>query len=426
MTHISTSLIILFLLTTFAQGQTTKGRLLIENVHVIPMHIHSTLENMDVVIENGNITQVRRHTDKDESTYDLGRIDGTGKYLIPAFSDAHVHLPQKENLEAFFLMNLLNGVTTLRSMRGEAWHADIDQQTPFTPRLFLGSSPVSHRDSLSHSIANQLVAQHKNAGFDFIKVLSTKTPSDFDYLVNAANKYNMPLAGHAPSVVNLFTLCNSKCYQSIEHLGGFFTLPDMSSIIAGIEQTIDANIFHCPTLDWYYTGQVKEETLRKRTGVSHLPKQQIQEWEAKITEHYDNSTEEGRTKERSISKQRFDTRLIYLGFIYRQGGQLLLSPDASGIYGIPGFGIHTEMQHYADAKISNYDILKSTCYNLAKMFGEQDQWGTIKAGSQSDMILLNANPLEDIKNTQSIEGIILKGNYHSHKALKEQLDALKQ
>lgn len=424
MTHTFIPLL-LILLSSSLQAQEAPQRLLIEDVTVIPMHINCTLEHKDVVIENGEIKQVRPHTDKDESTYNLGRIDGRGKFLVPAFADAHVHLPEKEDLERVFLMNIMNGVTTLRSMRGEAWHLTIDKEAAFTPRLFLSSPPVTRKDSLSPLMAEQLVYNCQKSGFDFIKLLSIKDQNTFDYLVGAAQKYHLPLAGHCPSNISIFNLSNNKTFQSIEHLSGFLQLRDYESVRTAVDRTIMAQIYHCPTLDWYYTGQVKEEELRKRTGVKYLPKKWVEGWEKSISAHYEETSEEGREKERAISKQRFDYRLWYLGFIYRQGGLLLLSSDASGIYGIPGYSLHTEMQHYTNAEISNYDILKSTCYNLSNMFGEQNIWGTIKPGSRSDMVLLAANPLEDIKHTERIEGIIFKGNYYTQADLKQRLEKLK-
>ncbi len=77
--------------------------------------------------------------------------------------------------------------------------------------------------------------------------------------------------------------------------------------------------------------------------------------------------------------------------------KLLLSPDASGTNGIHAFGIHSEMQH------------------------TQTIWGTIKVGSKSDLVILNANPLDSIENSKEISGIVFHGKYYSQKKLIEQL-----
>jgi hypothetical protein len=420
--------VLAFILIFNLQAQTveTTQRLLIEDITVIPMHINKALEHRDVILENGIIKQVRQHTDQDSSNYSLGRVDGRGKFLVPSFSDAHVHFPKKKDIKRVFLMNLMAGVTTLRSMRGEAWHLDMDKEAAFTPRLFLSTPVISRNDSFSVQMAHHLLAEYKKSGYDFVKIMSVKDQNTFDYLVGAARKYQLPLAGHCPSNLGIFTLSNSGVFQSVEHLGGFFALKTMEEIQQAVDASLAKNVYHCPTFGWNYTGQVENSELRTRTGVEFIPATWIKDWEAQIAEHEAKTSEEGRAKERSISAQRFESRLQYLGFIYRQGGQLILGADASGIYGIPGFGAHAEMQHFADAEVSNYDILKATCYNLSKLFGEEKTWGTIKVGCQSDLVLLNANPLEDIKNTSKIEGIVFKGKYYTQAALKKQLDQLKE
>ncbi|WP_291865127.1 amidohydrolase family protein [Maribacter sp.] len=413
---------ITILLFTIFQVCGQNNRLLIKNVNIIPLHINQQQSNRDVIIENGVISQIREHAENDTTDYDLGIIEGNGKYLIPSFADAHSHFPEEENLQTYFLMNLMNGVTTLRSMRGQDWHLEIDKNTEWTPNLILSSPPISRRDSLTEKMADGLISGYKKSGFDFIKILSVKDENTFDYLVKFAKNNNIKLAGHCPSNVGIFKICDSNIYQSIEHLGGFFQLQNNAEINLAIDRSISANLYHCPTLDWYFTRQVPEEQLRKRNGTEYLPKELIREWEDKITAYFDKTKEKERAGNREENKDKFQNRLDYLGHIYRQGGKLLLSPDASGIYGIPGFGVHTEMEHFANAGISNFDILKAASYNLSEMLNSENDWGTIKIGASSDLVLLNTNPLENIKNAKDINGVVFKGVFYSKSNLKKQLD----
>ena len=413
------TVLIFGLITTL--GICQEKRLLIENVTIIPMHINQVLENKDVVINNGIITELREHIENDTIDYELGRIDGTGKVLIPSFADAHAHLPERENLDSYILINLLNGVTTLRSMRGESWHLDIEK-SEFTPKLVLSAPPITRRDSISKSDAEKLFENYKKQGYDFVKILSVKDVNTFDILVAQSKEKSLPLAGHCPSNIGIFNTYQSGVFESIEHLGGFFQLPEKDDIHKAIELSIYNDVYHCPTLDWYFTGQVVEDTLRNRKGVGFLPKERIEDWEKKINSYYFETTEEQRALDRSKNKTSFDTRLKNLRYIYHQGGKLLLSPDASGIYGVPGFGIHTEMQHFTMANISNYDILKAACYNLSKMLNKENEWGTIKVGAKSDLILLNANPLENIQNTEQIDGIVLNGQFYKKEFLLDKLN----
>ncbi len=395
--------------------------LLIENVTVIPLHINKVWENRDVIIRDGIIQNIRTHIETDTTKYEFGRIDGKGKYLIPSFADAHSHLPEKENLHSYFLMNLLNGVTTLRSMRGEHWHLEIEK-SEFTPHLILSAPPISRRDSISNDEIKERFSQYKNQGFDFVKILSVKNEVIFKNIVKQSINLSLPLAGHCPSNVGIFNVCKSGVFQSMEHLGGFFRLSNLDEINKAINLSITNNVYHCPTLDWYYTGQVVEDSLRLRQGVDYLPKKLVSGWEDKIKSHYTETTEEERKQDRNKSKKSFDTRIKYLAYIYRQGGKLLLSPDASGLYSIPGFGIHTEMQHFSKAEISNFDILKAACYNLSEMLHTENEWGTIKVGAKSDMILFNANPLDKIENTKQINGIIFNGKFYSKERIESELN----
>lgn len=419
---LSFTILLLSIIQVFSQNK----KLLINNVNVIPLHINQEWNNKDVVIENGTILEIREHIEKDTTNYDLGVIEGEGKYLIPAFADAHTHLPEKENLKSFFLMNLLNGVTTLRSMRGEMWHLEINKNDEFTPKLFLSSPPISRGDSISETEANKLFSNYKKSGFDFAKILSVKDEQTFDYLVSSAKSNDFYLAGHFPSNIEYQKFYQSNVYKSIEHMGGFFQLRSLNEINSAIDLSILNKVYHCPTLDWYFTGQVKEEELRKRNGVEFLPNQLIESWESKISAHYQNTTENDREVERKESKDKFGTRLKYLKYIYQQGGKLLLSPDVSGIYSIPGFGIHSEMEHYKNAGISNIDILKAASYNLSEMMSTQNEWGTIKIGAKSDMVLLNKNPLENIENTETINGIVFNGDFYSKIELTDKLKAEKR
>ena len=418
-------LIILFLLSSsIAFGQKPNELLIIQNVNVIPLQVNTVFTQKDIILKNGQIIQIRDHLEKDTVEYSLGEINGMDKYLIPSYCDAHIHLPEKENLEVFFLMNILNGVTTLRSMRGEEWHTEIDKTSEFTPRLFLSTPPITSKESIPPEKAKLLIANYKKAGFDFVKVLSVRDEATFINLSIACKERKMHLAGHWPSKINIDTLCKSDMFLSIEHLDGFFNFKEIEALNSVINKTISAGLYICPTIGWYFKEQNLFNDLRNREGIEYISKAKLNEWEKDI-ELYNNETPQAKILENAIkTKRQFDKCIDYLGCIYKQGGKLLLSPDASGIYSVPGFAIHDEMKHYANAGISNFDILKAACFNLSEMAGEQNNWGSIKLGAKSDMLLLNMNPLENIYNANSIEGIIFKGKYYMIDDLKKRLKSL--
>lgn len=145
-------------------------------------------------------------------------------------------------------------------------------------------------------------------------------------------------------------------------------------------------------------------------------------WEKKISNYYNDTNSEKRREERKKQENNFGYRLNYLGYMYRQGSNLLISPDASGLYGIPGFDYHRELQHYVEAGISNYDILKATSYNYFKMIQQDRTNGTIKVGQQSDLLILSDNPLLAIENIQKIEAVIINGHFLTRQDIEEKLN----
>lgn len=401
-------------------GQTS-NRILIKNVNIIPLHINKLLEGKNVVIENGKIIAIKDAKSAGSETYDQ-TIDGTGKYLTAAFTDAHVHLPEQENLEKFFLMNLVNGVTTLRSMRGELWHLEIDKNAPLTPNLMLSAPPIMHTEEFTKESAFERIKGYKDQGFDFVKFFSIRSQESFNAVISAAISNRFMLAGHCPQNVGIFNITSRpKIFRSVEHLGGVMQLTEEADIIKAIQQTNEKEIYQCPTMDWYYTLLTPKSKLEKRAGLEYMPQSMIDGWNQEAAMVESKGGAKSSADQQAAQQKQLQKRKNRLRQIYELGALLLVSPDASGAYGIPGYGMHTEMQHFADAGIDNLDILKAASYNFAKMNNEQATKGSVKIGVTGDLVLLNANPLDNIANTKTVEGIVFKGKYYTAAELKKKL-----
>ena len=92
---------------------------------------------------------------------------------------------------------------------------------------------------------------------------------------------------------------------------------------------------------------------------------------------------------------------------------------------VPGFALHEELAAMVDIGLSPYDALKTSTYNPAKYLDKLDEFGTIEIGKRADLVLLKASPLEDITNTQEIEGVMVRGKWFNRidldRILKEML-----
>jgi len=89
---------------------------------------------------------------------------------------------------------------------------------------------------------------------------------------------------------------------------------------------------------------------------------------------------------------------------------------------VPGFSLHDELETMADIGLSPYDVLRTSTYNPALYLGELEEFGTIEEGKRADLVLLEANPLEDITNTRQIAGVMVRGRYYSHADLDLMLE----
>lgn len=401
----------------------TAQKSIIKNITVIPTHINQSFENKDVVIENGKILAIRDHLEKDTTVYDKV-IDGTGKFVIPGMVDAHAHFPEKDMIETYFLMNLANGVTTLRSMRGENWHLELDRTAELTPNLILSSVPIRRSDSLSVAEVDEMVQECKNDGFDFIKILSIASAEHFDALVESCKKHQIKVAGHCANPIDYELALKSQVYESIEHLHGYAWLREFEKMLSTLDIGISNNVAITPTTDWYYYSPATIDELKKRDGLQYVSKNMKKQWKEDIAAKVDTMTKEQVDLFSAQRKNSYDYRNRLTGFAYKQGANLLVGPDLEGYYGVPGFGYVEELKHFVRSGLSNFDVLKAATYNMSIARNTQIQNGTLKTGAEANMVILTKNPLEAIENVTTPEYVVLRGVIFTRAELIEILDKL--
>ncbi len=406
-------------------AQTKKTtNLVIRNVSVITMKNNEILNNQDVVVKNGKIISIEKHSNKKHK--DVLVIDGSDKYIMPSLSDAHVHFPEnEEDFENTLQLNLINGVTKLRSMRGDWKHIDWRNKynTPdsFYPKLYLSPPPISRNFDLATAQIEGFVKASKEKGYDFIKILSIKSQPIFSQLDSICKKYNMPIGGHYPKLasgneINEAFLFNSN-YTSFDHLGGL-TGEIETSLDKRIQLLKDKNIFVCPTLSWYNigSGRYTIEESRNLPGMIFVPKATIEEW-IDGTKKYREKMGDVAYKEEVVSELKsLDEKYRVIKKLNEAGVKMILSPDASSKYIVPGFSVLGEMELLKNANLGNYDILKMTTINFAEFFKED--YGTIEIGKNADFILLNDNPLKNLGVLKKIEGLYYNNQFLDIKELE--------
>lgn len=409
-------------LVPYAQSKTEASiKMIIKNVSVISLANNEVLKNQDIAIKDGKISYIS-HT-KNTDYNDIMVIDGKGKYIMPSLADAHVHFPETETeMERVLKLYLINGVTKLRSMRGQWKHVDwrnkYNTESSIFPNLYLSPPSISGKYDFTTSQIEKFVKDSKDKGFDFIKILSIKDQSTFEQFDSVCKKYDLQIAGHFPSNITDSLIFKSN-YTSFEHLGGLTGNPEI--LESRLQHIKERNIYICPTLSWYSvgSGRYTYDQLRNLSGMEFIPKAILDEWIEKTKQYRDKLGNQAYTEEVANELKSLDEKYKVIKQIHAMRIPMLLSPDSSSKYMVSGFDMVGEMELLKSAELSNYDILRMATTNFATFFGEN--YGTIEAGKDADFIVLSTNPLEDLDALRKIEGVYFNNQFLD----KEKLAAMR-
>ena len=418
--------IILFVVLAITQtlfSQTTYD-LVFKNANIISMESDNVLLNQNIAILNGKIVVIENA--KKSKLKAKKTIDLKGKYIMPSLADAHVHLPEtEEELQRMFDLNLINGVTKLRSMRGDwkhkEWQNKFNTINSIYPKIYLSAPPISRNLEASTAQLEEFVKAVKDNNYGFIKILSIKNQEIFTQLDSLCKKYDVPLGGHFPRLamgnsLNEDVFFNSN-YKSIEHLGGLVGEPNLfESRIQAIKKN---DIYICPTLLWYSTGsgQYSYEQLEKLPGMEFVSKETMQEWIEKTKIYREKIGEQAYKDEVAKELKDLEEKHQVIARLQKEGIKMLLSPDASSKYMMTGCNMVNEMELLKNANLSNFEILQMATVNFATFHKEYN--GVIKVNKPADFIILDQNPLEDLQTLKNIKGVYFNFNYLDTKALED-------
>lgn len=408
--------------------------IIIKDINIIPMTSNTVMANQSVLIKNGKIDKIGAYSSlaKDKRTT---VINGKGKYLMPGLADMHVHLPVADKIEKLLLSNMAAGVTQIRIMNSEVPQTDVREMLSKNRQLISPKLHYSHliknTDRYTESQADSLMRQIKSDKLDFIKLLSLSDEQTFDNVTSAAKKYGVTICGHYPTfrkdgksvMIDMEKAIKSN-FKSIEHLGGYTALRDPLQLEKVIRLTKEFGTFNCPTLDWdiMVYNQQYPEAYKDRLTYKFLPSKVTVNWEA----DYAAAIEKAGGKEKAIAlrdryKASFDLKLKVLKKLYDNDCLLLVGSDPSSNFEADGFNVYEEMVNWSHAGIDNYTILRSATVNPSKFFNESNQWGTVEVGKNAELLILDKNPLIDIKNIATIETTIVGQKMFNNKSLVNQL-----
>lgn len=423
---------------------------LIRNITVIDVKTGSELARRSVWIHNGQIAGVSEHPAAPAAAV---VVNGNGKYLIPGLWDMHVHLWYKEHQ---FPLYLANGVTGVRDMGSDLswvnhWRDQMKAGKLLGPRIQTCGPPVDGRVSGDSKLpvlvvrtpndARQTFDRLDNMDVDFIKVLSNVPRDAYFALVERARKWYIPVAGHIPESVSLMEAIDAR-QKSAEHMTGVLLacskhednlrqrlLLAMEAQDAGSYEKVRTEILRS------YDGKKAEELFERmaRFDTREVPtlvmlrREMFPDTEVLKNPHLKLISPEirkawaapGEAEEaiadatRALMAAQYAKLCELLVQMKRAGVKIMAGTDTGDPYTYPGYDLHHELELLVAAGLTPLEALRSATIEPAAYMGVEDSTGSIEKGMAADLVLLDADPLADIRNTTRIDGVFVDGKYLS-------------
>ena len=414
------------------------------DVAVIPMDRQRVIEGQTVIVRDGRIASIEPSA-RARVPSDALRVDGRGKYLMPGLAEMHAHIPgvqaPEQVIRDIFTLYVANGVTTIRGMLGAPNQLTLRARTAsgevLGPTIFVGAPSLNGNTAADPATAARLVREHKAAGYDFLKLHPGIPRTSYDSIVAAARAVGITFAGHISEGVGLeHTLASRQ--STIDHLDGYLeaSIPEVvrarvtadDASLADMVNAVDASRFAVLAADTRKAGTwnvptaflwesffspESPEDMAKRTEMKYAPPQWVSGWSNQKRNRMQQDQQSGVSPE--IASRYLSLRRILLKTLADSGARLLMGTDSPQMFNVPGFALHHEIELMQEAGLTPYQVLESGTRNVAEYAASDlkldGKFGTVTVGNRADLLLLDANPLTDVRNVARRAGVMVRGRW---------------
>lgn len=416
--------------------------------------------NQTVVVEGDRIVRVGP-AEGVRAPQNAQVVDAHRLFLIPGLWDMHAHIWE---VQRAFPMLIANGVTGMRNMGGhleelKSWRDQTANGSLLGPRIILcgpvvdGPNP-SHPD---HSIVVRDAAEGRKAvdllkanGADFVKVYDGVPRDAYFAIADEAKKQRLPFAGHVPEAISPSEASNAW-QVSIEHLGGIVEVVSTKSdeIRAIRSEPVKSPAEYPPRIAKALQLAVENQSRQKleelaaiflKNNTWQVPtlvakNQLAYANEANLAKdprsvYFTAAEREALSPAKNMFVQfsppeywvqrraEFQADLTIVSKLHRAGVPFLAGTDTDGLsYLYYGFSLPDELAFLVQAGFTPMEALQAATLKPAEFLGVADKLGTIAEGKQADIVLLEANPVEDINNIRKIRAVVVRGRYLDRAAL---------
>ncbi|UCF98816.1 MAG: amidohydrolase family protein [Spirochaetaceae bacterium] len=412
------------------------------DVTIVPMTEERLIPHQSVLIQDGIIVAIGPAGEV-EAPAGAVVIDGRGRYLMPGLVDMHTHICDRDDL----ILLTANGVTSVRNMAEyPGWarlfgfskiaalnhkieRGDIPGPTIYTTGPVLeGRNPVSPLFNVITDVedAERAVRKQNKSGYELIKVYDNLSPDVYQRILEVASELQMPVVGHVPKTVGFEGALDGGQY-SIEHLTAYidndradFVIPE-NRIEEFAGRTAAAGIWNCPTLTIYDNLVPPSEfsLITSHPEARYVPGRIRFLWKKTLEAVYEAeySGPDYAQHMREISRDM--TRALH-----QAGARLVAGTDMNFVGVFPGVSLHRELANLVAAGLSPYEALACATVNAAECLGRSHEFGTVEIGQRADLILVEANPFNDIGAVCNRAGVMVRGVWHTRENLDRIIEKL--
>ncbi|MFP6571853.1 MAG: amidohydrolase family protein [Vicinamibacterales bacterium] len=409
------------------------------NVNVLPMDDagERVLERQIVMIENGRVSLIG-DADQFSVAEDVTSVDAEDYFLMPGLTEMHGHLPNPrmsdEDVRNLLFLYVANGVTTVRGMQGDpsqfALRSAIERGRLLGPKLYLASVSMNGTSVTTPEEASQRAREYKVDGYDLIKTHEGMSLDVFDALAETASEVHIPFGGHVSDYVGLrHALASGQV--SIDHLdnyvealassddrvdedrglrgvGALLESVDESRIPELVRATVEAGAWVVPTMVlWetaFFNDRGSADVLSERPEVRYMPTEMVDRWREAVDTRLEST-------EIEINRRIASLRRNVLTALHEGGANIAIGTDSPQIFSVPGFAMYHEMALYTEVGMTPYEVLEIGTRRPAEYFDATDEFGTVAVGRRADLLLLSANPTDDISHIRNRVGVMVNGRW---------------